>query len=255
MYNTVIIDDEWWTLQGISKTFNFTEMCFDVVLKTTDSSKAFEFIVKENPDVVLTDIRMPVISGIDLIKRIREKGLNTEFIIISGYAEFSYAQEALRQGAYDYCLKPIKKTKANEILKGLAQHLANKKDRKELDISDTSNRKNVIYSDNGDFQKLLNYIEENFNQKIYLKDLSSKFGFNPNYACLLFNKYTNGTFSEYLTTIRMKKAVKLLKDSSLTIQQISDKTGYKDYYYFNKVFKKYYGFTPTEYRKGKVLMT
>lgn len=250
MYKVVIVDDEWWILQGIKETFRFSEMEFEPVLETTNPNKAFEYIIKNDIDVVLTDIRMPGLSGLELIKKTREKGINAEFVIISGYAEFHYAQEAIREGAFDYCLKPIKETKADEILARLSRHLKDKFRKNNPGNYITKTTDTQI--DNQDFKRLVDYIKTHYSDKLYLKTLSHRFGFNENYTCHLFNKYLDSTFSEYLTAIRMEKAIELLTNESLTIQQIADKTGYKDYYYFNKVFKKHYNMTATEYRKNKV---
>lgn len=250
MYKTVIVDDEWWVLQGISKTFSFSKMGFEVVLKTTDTTEALKFIIEKKPELVITDIRMPDISGLELIEKVRGNDLDTEFIILSGYAQFSYAQEAIRKGAFDYCLKPIKKDKADKVLTRIVKHLKIKEKNKSVNIIKKIKDKKIINEDidNKEFRELLNYIDNNFDRRIYLKDLAKKFGYNTNYCCYLFNKYLNNTFSDYLTDIRMKKSIELLKKTTLTIKEIAGKTGYSDYFYFNKVFKKEFGFTPTEYR-------
>ncbi|SFL70010.1 response regulator transcription factor [Halanaerobium salsuginis] len=250
MYNVAVIDDEWWILQGILKTFNFKENGFKVVLATTDAEKAFSFLQSNQLDAVFTDIRMPEFSGIELLEKSRKLGSVSEFIIISGYAEFSYAQDAIRAGAFDYCLKPIKKTKADSILKSLKEKLNNKNtNSKNKRIKKKLIDNKFAEIDNPDFRQLLNYIAVNYSKRLYLKNLAKKFGFNSNYICHLFNKYLAQSFSEYLTNLRMDKAIELLKQNKLTISEIANQTGYNDYYYFNKVFKKYFGITATEYRK------
>lgn len=158
-------------LQGIDKIFNFDEMGFDVALKTTDTNAALKFILEEKPDLVIADIRMPDISGIELIEKVREKNLDTEFIILSGYAQFSYAQEAVRMGAFDYCLKPIKKEKADRVLTRVLKHLKIKEENKSLkkikNFKDNNTTNEDI--DNKKFQELLKYIDDNFIKKYILK--------------------------------------------------------------------------------------
>ncbi len=127
MYRVLIVDDEPWALVVIRKLFNWEENGFEVIGETTSSKKAIDIISSERPDVVFTDIRMPNFDGIELIKIIRQKKIDTEFIIISGFAEFSYAQEAIRNGALDYCLKPMDPTKTDELLKRTYIHLDKKR--------------------------------------------------------------------------------------------------------------------------------
>ncbi|MBC7884470.1 MAG: response regulator, partial [Saprospiraceae bacterium] len=127
MYRVLIVDDEPWALVVIRKLFNWEENGFEVIGETTSSKKAIDIISSEQPDVVFTDIRMPNFDGIELIKIIRQKKIDTEFIIISGFAEFSYAQEAIRNGALDYCLKPMDPNKTDQLLKRTYIHLENKR--------------------------------------------------------------------------------------------------------------------------------
>jgi len=104
---------------------------------------------------------------------------------------------------------------------------------------------------NENFEKLLEYVNKNYSQQLYLKELSSKFYINFTYCCELFKKITGSTFSEYVTGLRMKRARELLESTGLSIKEICEETGYKDYYYFNSLFKKYHGVTPSQYRKSK----
>ncbi len=244
MYQVVVVDDEWWILQGILKTFNFKQMGFNVSMSSTDPKEVLRYLKNNKVDAVFTDIKMPEYSGIDLIKESRKIDCRCEFVIISGYAEFSYAQEAIREGAFDYCLKPIKQEKADSILNSLNNKL-NKRNNK------TSKKENIEFKkiDNPEFKKMLRYINKNFEETLYLKNLSQKFGFNSNYVCHLFNKYLDKSFSEYLTDLRMQKAEELLKKEKLSIKEIAARSGYNDYYYFNKVFKKCHDLTASEFRK------
>ncbi|MNI11197.1 HTH-type transcriptional activator Btr [compost metagenome] len=100
------------------------------------------------------------------------------------------------------------------------------------------------------FNRMVAYINQHFEQKLYLKDLSAQFFINQVYCCQLFKKNLGKTFSEYVSELRIKKARELLKHTDLSIEQIAIKAGYVDYYYFNKVFKKHCGITPTKFRKS-----
>jgi two-component system, response regulator YesN len=100
------------------------------------------------------------------------------------------------------------------------------------------------------FNRMIAYIDRHFEQKLYLKDLSAQFFINQVYCCQLFKKNLGKTFSEYVSELRIKEARELLKQTGLSIEEIAIKSGYVDYYYFNKVFKKHCGMTPTKFRKS-----
>lgn len=123
MYRTIIVDDEQWALVGIRKFIQRGSDQFEVIHETTNPVEALEVICTLQPDLVFTDIRMPEISGIDLIQKTRQRGIQTEFVIISGFSEFAYAQQALRAGALDYLLKPLDIPNAADILAKLKQQL------------------------------------------------------------------------------------------------------------------------------------
>ena len=245
MYRVVLVDDEPWTLIGIMNTVDWEAEGFEIVAKETNPVQAFNSICEQRPDIVFTDIKMPGMTGLELIRKIRDENIHSEIIIISGFADFNYAQEAIRQGAFDYCLKPIEEEKLMQILQKLKVHLDQKSGRPE------SRHDSVGYSGtNNNLKQLLQHINHYYNQNLKLKEIAEKLYMNPSYCSQLLRKELNTTFSDYLTDIRIKKAKVLLQDMSLTIQEISQKVGIKDYYYFNKVFKKHCGMTPSQYRKS-----
>lgn len=268
MYRVLIVDDEPWALVVTRKVFNWEQNGFEIIAETTSPKKAMDIICKQQPDVVFTDIRMPNIDGIELIKAIRQKEIDTEFIIVSGFAEFSYAQEAIRNGALDYCLKPMDPAKSDELLKKVYSHLENKRSLRNNEVLEAlmsnSGQSSVLlekqiikmngtvlrdYEANSSFTELVNYICENYHRELYLKDLAAKFYINQFYCCELFRKFLGKTFSDFIAGLRTEKACELMKCKALSIEKVAEMVGYNDYYYFNKVFKKYYGTSPAKYRK------
>lgn len=249
MYRVLLVDDEPWALVGMRKIFKWEDMGFSIVCETMNPVEALHFIWEQEPDVVFTDIRMPEISGLELMQKTREKGLDTEFIVVSGFAEFSYVQEALRQGAFDYQLKPLQLEQADMLLEKLKKHLDGKRI-KEEECSDVPIEDCMVENDRKeDFKELLHFVNQNYHIELSLKELANQHFMNYTYCCELFKKVTGKNFSEYVTDLRMEKARELLERTSLTVSEISLKVGYKDYFYFNKVFKKCKGTTPAKYRK------
>lgn len=123
MYKVILVDDEIWSLEGLEASFKWEENGFQVVGKYTDSLEAAVHIGEKKPDVVFTDIRMPELTGLELMEKVRGQNREVEFVVVSGYAEFDYARQAVRQGACDYLLKPVDLDETDAILERLKKTL------------------------------------------------------------------------------------------------------------------------------------
>lgn len=150
MYRVVIVDDEPWALIGIRKLIERNGNKFKIICETTEPLKALEVICEEYPDVVFADIRMPEMTGIELMQRTRAQEKDVDFVVISGFAEFSYVQQALQEGAMDYQLKPLDMEKAQEMLDKLYKKLENKRSTNDLSFYIS------LREDFKDIQQLLN---------------------------------------------------------------------------------------------------
>jgi two-component system response regulator YesN len=131
----LIVDDEPWVTYGIANMVDWEALGFQVLGEAYDGLTAWEIIREQNPDVVISDIRMPGLDGIQLLDRLRQEQMDTEVILVSGYSEFEYAQRAIQYGAFDYLLKQIDQVKLVETLTRLIDKLDNKrKGIEELDL-------------------------------------------------------------------------------------------------------------------------
>ncbi|MEK0315206.1 response regulator transcription factor [Cohnella sp. 56] len=476
MFKVLLVDDEQWALMGLKSSLAWERAGLTVVCETTNSVAALETIERLKPDVVFSDIRMPVYSGLDLMRICRERGITSEFIIVSGYAEFEYAKSALKYGAFDYLLKPINEDELQKLASKLVVHLSEKSvsergadlfdfealfEQSEIgpgsryasfqacllsgvapndiaaamaikDVSsfilkvghgqymvllnfapaavqaveeavgellrqanrsdgstgagfsetaarltnwnkllnqafkayasgfldadrplrrytraDTEavkqlvdrfftaatarradelgdlcrslpatfkqpgfgieaveyfhNSLSVLYrykygerfaeaalepltynglaakhkniddyvaylshacggyasgqskptASDEDFGRLLSHIHAHFSEDLYLGDLSRDFHISPTYLCELFRKKTGQTFTKYINELRLDKAREYMLLSDISMAEISEKVGFKDYFYFSKLFKKNVGVSPAQYRKGE----
>ena len=116
MYTVIIADDEPWILFKIKSVFKWQEYGIELIGETTSSDELLSMIEEKKPDIVFTDINMPGKSGIEVVKRVREKAADTLFVLISGYSDFSYAQQAIEYGVFSYLLKPVTEYKARSLL-------------------------------------------------------------------------------------------------------------------------------------------
>lgn len=109
MYRVFLIDDEPWAMVTLEHLIDWDSLGFRVEEKIDNARRAWERIQQERPDVIVTDIRMPGLSGLDLLGRIHDAQLPVKVVLVSAFADFTYAQEAIRQGAVEYLLKPVHK--------------------------------------------------------------------------------------------------------------------------------------------------
>lgn len=126
MYSVMIVDDEPIIRKGLKKIINWEEYGFKIACEARDGEDALELIKEYNIDFIISDIKMHKITGIELLRKIRENGLDTLVLLLSGYDEFSYAQEGIRLGAFDYILKPLDAQKLKNILINAYDKLAMK---------------------------------------------------------------------------------------------------------------------------------
>lgn len=126
MLNVLIADDEQKICQLIEKLIDWPGLDMQVIATAANGLEALEHIRRFRPDIVITDIRMPGYDGLELIRLGKEVNPDTEFIIISGYRHFEYAQTAIRYGVNAYVLKPIRKDELTQVLHQLGDKLREK---------------------------------------------------------------------------------------------------------------------------------
>lgn len=227
----LIVDDESIVREGLKNNINWQELNLTVVGCESNGKNAFEVFNRENPDIILTDIRMPFMDGLLLTKEVKKIDHSVIVILLSAYDDFKYAQQAIRLGAFDYILKPIdidvlKQTIRQGVLK-----------RKELLDKE---KKPVPPLKEEDLKFLLDISLNSIAERLYI---------TPSYLSALFKNEMGITFSDYLTEYRIEKAKELLKDVKIKIYEVAEAVGYTDQHYFSKVFKNITSFTPKEYRE------
>lgn len=256
-YSVYLVDNELWAIVYLKEMLAWEEHGFHLIGESTNSVKALEEILALKPDVVFTDIRMPELTGLQLMQKAGEAGATCKFVILSGFAEFSYAQEAVRLGAFDYCLKPLSPEDGNEVLKKLAKVLSDEAQASHslpaAPVAGTAQASEASASeapsDNETFNQIVAYIQDHYQEKLRLKDIAQHFFLSAGYCSVLFSRYLNMTFPEYLTDLRIRKACQLLDATTNSTEVIAGEVGIEDYFYFNKVFKKLTGMTPRQYRR------
>ncbi|WP_226527235.1 response regulator [Metabacillus niabensis] len=244
MYNVLVVDDEVWMCEGFKKVINKLDCGFTVIDTSRDGRQALTKLENNKQiDVVVTDIHMPIMSGLELMEEMKSRSLPQPVIVISAHNDFEYARTAMRYGAVDYLLKPINNDEIYDVLTNLKEQL-NPKDNKEdkVDIAEVNGGVELVKS-------VLSIIEHSYMEDLSLSVLADQAGFNSSYLSRLFKLETGAGFVQYLRNVRMKHACRLLKKTELTNKDVAKEVGFWDEKHFRRTFKKDIGLTPGEYRE------
>ena len=248
MYKVALVEDEYWAMMAIANTFPWEKYGFYLELKQTDPQEALEEILEKRPDVVIADIQMPNMTGLEMMAKIREANFPCELVVLSGYSDFEYARTAISLGIFDYCVKPLDEQLAEQLLQRLKHHLAKQRPGEPTSNIELHLPAQLVPIKNIQFQRMVDYINTNFEQQMHITKLAKKFYINTSYCCKLFEQVFGSNFGSYVIDVRMMNAKKYLAEGK-TVKETAQLVGYTDYFYFTKAFKKYYGNTPTEFRK------
>jgi len=257
----MIIDDEYLIRNLIKNCIDWNEIGIDIIAEASNAVEGLNLINKDKPDIILTDINMPITNGLDMSKDILERYPDIKVIVITGYDEFEYAKRSIKIGVSDFILKPIDEEELkNSVLKLkkeiLAEHLKKKEYNNIKEKMVTFN--NIInFSDNyeaGDktlnIEQIKKFIVQNIsNRDLSLKLVAEYFYVNSSYLSRIFKEKTDETFSEYIMNTKMKIAIEMLKNPNAKAYEISKKIGIDDPNYFSNWFKKYTGVSIKEYKK------
>lgn len=238
MYKVLIVDDEVTILEGFHKLFDWDSYNCEIVGDAMDGVSAVHMAEELRPDLIIMDINIPMMNGIETMKAIRAHHEDIQFIIVSGYDDFKYCQEALRLNVLDYILKPVDFEEFGDIIQRALEKIVEKK---------------KVWSDSVDcsrtISQILSWLNAHIQEEISLSRLSQEFHMNSNYISQLFKNEMGVNYHTYLTQIRINKAKRYLKETDLPISEIANLTGFKDYRVFTKVFKTTTGLQPSQYRR------
>ncbi len=246
----VVIDDEPAHVHGILKYIKWEELGFDEPTGFTDVKKALRYFEENAADVVITDIRMPEIDGLTLIRKFQDIKSDLDIIIVSGYDNFSYAQEAIKLGVRAYLLKPLKIEELHrELVKCQDNRINNELSAIKKIKSENQEEANTELHPS--IRKIIEYIHLNYaSGELTMQLLAERFQMNDCYLSSLFHKETGVNLNSYITIFRLKKGMQLLKSTQDRISEISYRCGYNNPSYFSEQFKNYFGITPSEARKS-----
>lgn len=364
-YTLGIVEDEYVIRTGLQYAMPWDDMGFQVVFASASGTDGMAKAIQYKPDCMLVDIRIPGMDGLEMITRLQEQGLDTIFVILSGYSDFKYAQKAISLKVFEYLLKPTSDEEIEETFFRIHQALdrryaqpsnmvedellrnlccctnvmentrlstqyfrilhshwmvlwaaspleqserlevlrletaegrfrcmgrfldrggeafifagANtliedlKKEMSKTDLLTSAewhfgtpiSRPGLLFESYRSIQSpestvepnnimpemILQYLEENLEKNLTLGDVAAHFYMNGSYLSTYFKKKTGKNLFDALAELRILRAQALLKNSNMLVYEVSERAGYPNYRNFCKVFKRFLGVTPTEYRE------
>ncbi|MFD1177363.1 response regulator [Paenibacillus puldeungensis] len=248
----LIVEDEPLTSKGILRTLQKWNPHEYEYVTAANGEEALTFLRSGGYVLIITDIRMPVMNGIELLEEVQRSGIKVAAIVLSGHSDFDYVRSALVNGAADYVLKPISPGQLVEAVeRGLASQMEKQKDllgRKIVQNEGEWLEKWDRGTGNASILNAIEFIEKHLGESIGIQDVASAVHLNPNYFSSLFKEETGLTFSDFLAKRRILEGKRLLAQTDLKIYAIAEKVGYQTAKYFTKVFHDLEGITPKEYR-------
>lgn len=242
----LIVEDEPRARRGLKNIIQNVAKKSEIIGEVGNGKIALEMILAYAPEVVITDIRMPQMDGLSLLKAVRARGLNTKFVIISAYEEFDYAKQAISLGVVDYLVKPVMPDDVRKLFVKLETcHESN--------WTMEGGKMCDEYPDAHPLVKrALRIIEESYSTKLSQTDIANTLGITAEYFSYIFAKNIGQNFSKFIKTYRIKKAIEILEKDKTKKNEIADMTGFSDSKYFSKCFKEETGENVSEYIQNHI---
>ena len=239
MYKVLLIDDENPVHLAIRQLVDWSAIHAYEPYSAYNGKEGLECMERLQPDIAFVDMNMPLLDGKGFLAVASRNHPYCQYIVISGYDDFQYAQAAIRHNVVDYLLKPIDH---EELERAIRKALARLPDREMAHAERTPVEAIAAIRD---------YIDRNYQRDIRVAELAERFYFSKEYISKLFRQQYGCPIYDYVLKARMEKACEYLNNPRAQIQDIAEMLGYSNANYFGKAFKHRYGITPSEYREGQ----
>ncbi|MCL6597198.1 MAG: response regulator [Alicyclobacillus macrosporangiidus] len=272
MYRVLLVDDEPIVLQAIAALVPWSAHRTRLVGTADNGLAAYQQIAEDPPDIVICDIKMPGMDGLELMARVREEFPDVVFAVLSGYEEFHLARRAMELGVRHYLLKPCNEEEIGRMLDALVDRLDHRRAQQarvmdlEAELARAKARLSELEPDTSEteddaerserqglVERVVAYVQKHLADPcINLTHLARhQFFVSPDYLGRLFRERTGLRFSDFLTMTRIQRAQDLWRgDPDLTVAEVAERVGFADHtQYFSQVFKKYTGDTPSGFKK------
>ena len=242
-HKVLLVEDEYLVRELIKRIINGYGEDFEIIGEASSAVEALDSLDEDVPDIIVTDINMPIIDGITMSSRVRSLYPDIKIVIVSGHDDFNYAQRAIKLGVSDYILKPINEDNLMRSLFNVRKKLC-KETRQPIPEQGHSPAASSEL-----MRKIEKYIHDNLaSDELSLAGTAKEFCFNASYLSRVFKQRAGISFREYINKARIAKAHEHLSEPDTKAYEIGSMVGIKDPNYFSTLFKKYTGTTITQYR-------
>ena len=245
-YKVLLADDEQIERMALAKRLHKHFGDSLVIWQAADGNEAVRLCFKERCQIVIMDISMPELNGVEAAEQIRRLDEDCEIIFLTAYDEFSYAKRAIAIHALDYLLKPCEEEELTAVMEEAVGRIQKREQFEKLhmepEMPDEPDRLGQAA------EKIRRYIRKNYMKDISMQDAARMMNYSDAYFCKLFKQCFDQNFTAYLARFRINEARRLLQDKNASVREVSMLVGYYDANYFAKVFKRIAGMNPSEYR-------
>ena len=246
-FKVIVAEDEVLLLNNLVSKINNSDLGFEVIGKAQTGKQALDLVKKLSPDLIITDIKMPLMDGITFLENVHQRFPHIYSIILSGFSDFEYAKSAIQLQVSEYLLKPID---PDELYNALFK-IKTKLEVEQSSYSDIFNESMTRKTSEQIALALKEYILHNYTTDINLNLIANNMNYSSGYLTKIFFQSYETTPSKYIISLRISKAKHLLSyNHELSIKQIGEIIGYHDQGYFSRIFKKQTGVSPFEYREN-----
>ncbi len=246
MYRVILVDDERLIIRGLSTVIPWETLNCQVVGTAYDGLKGLSLIRELQPDMVLTDIRMPNMDGLTMLAAIRSEFPRIQTTVLTAYRDFDYAREALTLGVFRYLLKPSNLEELKEAVRGMAARLGETEPTPEEAAENTAEQNAGSHI----VRAALSYMREHCCEPhLSLQEVADHVYVSQWHLSKLLNREKGQSYFDLLGTMRIEEAKQMLADPASRVQEVAEAAGYSDVAHFSRSFKKITGMTPGEYRR------
>ncbi|MBP1965516.1 response regulator [Paenibacillus aceris] len=262
LYKVLIVEDEKPAREVFKQMIAQEKEIFELVGEAVNGKRGLELFKEFQPHFLITDITMPVMSGIEMLQALKQLEQDMpETIILSCHKDFHFAQKAIELGASSYLIKEdclVQESLLTDTLKNFIPRICKREDDRQK--IETIERKNdaglseegtdLASPVNSIMMSVIEQLRADLTVSISLEDMAAKVGYSIPYLSSLFKKTTGQTYTQYMMTMRVQAAKRLLLTTDLRTFQVAEQVGMENYRHFNKIFKRMVGMSPKEFKQS-----
>lgn len=244
----VLVEDEYYVRKGILNTVDWAGNGCEIVGEAENGARGMQVIEEMRPHLVIADIEMPMMDGIEMVRRLRAKGIESEYIFLTSHQNFTYVYNAIKLEVIDYLLKPFHREDLQKSLQKarLKLHLLEREEERSLLTAEQDIRvKNSLV------QEAVHYVRAHYAEEISSVSMAEHLNISTAYFCRIFKKETGYTFGQYLANYRIHIAAGMLTNFDIRVNEAALQVGIADSNYFSQLFKRITGLSPTEYQSSR----